>query len=135
MPNPSSWAYPAIPSYHPHPLVHHGASSGLKTEHGGMVRLQHLAVPQIHVHAARQTRIKAPYRAHDIDSLELVRPVFFKDRSVLHRILVRARSAINVARIGIPGGRRIGMVVGDLTIFDHHMVREHAANRLVEAAA
>src|SRR6185312_1664941 len=82
---PSQRAYLAILSYHPHSLVHHGASSGLKTEHRGMVCLQHLAVPQIHVHAARQTRIETSYRAHDIDSLELVRAVFFEDRSILHR--------------------------------------------------
>src|SRR5678815_5531558 len=103
MPDPLLKEYLAIPGYHPHSVSHHGASSGLKTEHGRMMRLQHFAVPQIHVHTARQTRIEAPYRAHYIDSLELVRAIFLKDRSILHRILVRTWSAIDVARIGIPG--------------------------------
>src|SRR5580704_15132727 len=111
----------AIPdSYHPHCLVKRGAGSRLQTEHRRMMRLQHFAVPQIHMHAARQTRVEATYRTHDIDSLELVRAVFLEDRGVLYRVLVRTRSAVNVARIGIPGGRRIWMVVGDLTLFDHY---------------
>src|SRR5580698_6093335 len=100
-----------------------------------MMRLQHFSVPQIHMYAARQTRIEASYRAHNIDSLEPVRTVLFKDRGILHRILVRPRSAINVARIGIPGSWRIGMVVGDLAILDYHVMREHAAHGFVEAAA
>ena len=135
MPDPSSVSVPGdswLPPSLPRPPC---ASSGLKTEHRRMVRLQHLAVPQIHMHAARQTRIEAAYRAHDVDSLELVRAVLLEDRSVLHRIFVRTRSAIDVARIGIPGRRRIGMVVGDLAVFDHHVMRQHAADRFVEAAA
>src|ERR1700730_18413093 len=87
-----------------------GAGSRLEAKHRRMMRLQHFAVPQIHVHAARQTRIEAPHRAHDINSLELVRTVLLKDRGVLHRVLVWTRSAVDVARIGIPGGRRIGVV-------------------------
>src|SRR6266404_2393169 len=71
--------------------------SRLKAEHWGMVCLQHLSVPQVHMYAARQTRVEASYRAHDIDSLEFVRTVFFKDRRVLHRVLVRPRSAVDVA--------------------------------------
>src|ERR1700682_6295090 len=119
----------AIPdNYYPHSFVTRETGLGLETKHGGMMRLQHFAVPQIHVHAARQTRIKTPHRAHDINSLELVRTVFLKDRSVLHRVLIWTRSAVNVAWIGIPGGRRIRVVVGDLAFFDHHVMREHATN-------
>src|SRR6202140_1062017 len=86
------------------------------------------------MHAARQTRIKAPHRAHDVNALELLRPVFFEDGSVLHRILVRPRSAINISWIRVPGCRGIGMVVGDLALADHHVMRENAAYRFVEAA-
>src|SRR3984957_14085792 len=114
--------------------VNRPSSSRLQTKHRGMMRLQNLAVPQIHVHAARQTWIEAPYRAHDIDPFKLVRAVFFEDGSILHRVLVWTRSAVNVAWISIPGGRRIRMVVGDLAFLDHHMMREHAANRFVETA-
>src|SRR5450432_2901714 len=107
MPDPSLTNVPGLPnSYHPHSLVNHSAMSRLKTKHRGMVRFEHLAVPQIHVHAARQTRVKTPYRAHYIDSLELVRAIFLEDRRVLHRVFVRTRSAIDVPRIGIPGSRR-----------------------------
>src|ERR1700730_6607297 len=86
------------------------------------------------MHAARQTRIKAPHRPHDVNALEFLRPVFFEDGSVLYRILVRPRSAINIAWIRVPGCRRIGMIVGDLALADHDVMREHAAYRLVEAA-
>src|SRR5580700_10440571 len=128
--------HPAIPdNYHPHSFVTRGTGLGLETKHGGMMRLQHFAVAQIHVHAARQTRIETPHRTHDINSLELVRTVLLKDRSVLHSVLVWTGSAVDVAWIGIPGGRRIRVVVRDLAFFDHHVVREHATNSFVEAAA
>src|ERR1700675_4198766 len=86
------------------------------------------------MHAARQTGIEAPHRAHDVNALELLRTIFFEDRSVLHRVFIRSRSAVNVAWIRVPGGRRIGMVVGDLALANHYVMREHASNRLVEAA-
>ena len=53
----------------------------------------------------------------------------------LHRVLVRARRAVDVARVGVPRRRRVRVVVGDLAAPDHHVVREHAAHRLGEAAA
>ena len=89
---------------------------------------------QVHMNAARQTRIKAAHRAHNIDSLEFVWPVLFKDRRILHRILVRARRAINVTWICIPGSRRIRMIIGDLAFANHHMMRKHATHRFVESA-
>src|SRR5271165_5174553 len=126
----------AIPiSYLPHSSMQPWSRLGLKTKHWRMVRLQHFSVPQIHMHATWQTRIEAPHRTHDVDSLELVRTVFFEDRSVLYRVLVRTRSAVNVTRIGIPGRRRIRVIVGDLAFFDHDVVRKNAAHRFVEAAA
>src|SRR5277367_6133126 len=88
----------AIPKQlNPHSLPILIAGSGLKTEHRRMVRLQDFAVPQIHMDAARQTRIETSYRAHNVDALKLLRTVLFKDRRVLHGILVRPRSAINIA--------------------------------------
>src|SRR5271154_3855644 len=100
-----------------------------------MPRLQYLAVPQIHVDTARQTRIEAAYSPHNVDSLELIGTVFFEDRRVLHRILVWTRGAVDIARIGVPGRWRIRMVVCDLALLNNHMMREHSANRFVEAAA
>ena len=43
--------------------------------------------------------------------------------------------AVNVARIGIPRRRRIRMVVGDLAVANHDVMRKHAADRFVESAA
>src|SRR3954471_8741862 len=101
--------------------------SGLDTrpdaEHRGMMGLEHLAIAEIHVDAAGQAGIEAAHCAHDVDALELVWPILFEDWRVLHRILIRTRSAIDVARIGIPGRRRIGMIVGDLVILDDDVMR------------
>ena len=99
------------------------------------MRLQHFAVAQVHVHAARQTWIEASHRAHDVDALEFVRAVFLEDRRVLHRILVGPGRAVDIARIRVPRRGRIGMIVGDLAIADDDVMREHTAHRLVEAAA
>ena len=90
---------------------------------------------QIHVDAARQAGIEAAHRAHDVDPLEVVRAVLLEDRRVLHRVFVGAGHAVAVAGTGVPAGRRIGMIVGDLAVADHDVMRQHAAHRLVESAA
>src|SRR5277367_1159007 len=105
----------------------------LMTKHRRVPRLQNLAVAQIHVHAARQARIKAAHGAHDVDALELVRPVLLKDWRVLHRVFVGTRRSINVPRIGVPRRRRIRMVVCDFSIANHYVVRKDPAYRFVEA--
>src|SRR6202034_2337971 len=85
-------------------------------------------------HPTRQAWIKAPYRPHDVDALEIFRAIFLEDRRILHRVLVRTWCAIAVARICIPRGWRIRMVVGDLVILDYHVMRQHTAHCFVEAA-
>ena len=99
------------------------------------MRLQNLSVAQVHVHAARQAWIEAANRTHDVDSLEFVRPVFLEDRRVLHRVFVGAWRAIRIARIGVPRRRRIGMIIGDLVLANHHVMRQDAAHRFVESAS
>src|ERR1700724_3540508 len=82
-----------------------------------------------------QTRIKAANRSHDVDTLEGVRAIVFEDRCVLYSVLVRARCTIEVSHAAIPGGRGGGMVVGDLSILDDHVMGKYTAHSLVESAA
>ena len=100
-----------------------------------MQQLELLAAAEVHVHAARQARVEAAHRAHDVDALEVLAVVLLEDRLPLHGVLVGPGRAVGVARVGVPRGRRVGVVVGDLAVADHHVVREHAAHRLGEAAA
>src|SRR5580692_7096768 len=100
-----------------------------------MQSLQGFAVPQVHVYTAGQAWIEAAHRAHDVDALEVVPSVLLEDRLTLHRILVRARRAVAVARAGVPRGGRVRVVVGDLAVPDHHVVAQHTADRFGEAAA
>src|SRR5215471_5059055 len=65
-----------------------------ETEHWRVIGLENLASADIHVHAARQARIKAAHGAHDVDTLELVGSVLFENRSVLHGVFVRARRPV-----------------------------------------
>ncbi len=111
-----------------------GSFAAHRAEHWRVPGFQDLAIAQVHVDAARQARIKAAHRAHDVDAFEFIRPVLLEDRRVLHRIFVRTRSSVNVARVGIPASRRIRMIVGDLAVANHDVMREHAAHRFVEAA-
>ena len=97
--------------------------------------LQHLSTPQVHVYAAGQAGIEAAHGPHDVDALEFLRAIFLEDRSILHRILIGSGGAVDVTRIGIPRGGRIGMVVGDLALADDNMMRKHPPHRLVKAAA
>ena len=61
-----------------------------------MVRLQDLAIAQVHVHAARQAGIETANRAHDVDALELVGAIFFEDRRVLNRVFVWSRRSVDI---------------------------------------
>src|SRR3984957_9171769 len=100
-----------------------------------MACLQHLSIPEVHVYAARQTGIEAAHSTHDVDSLEFVRAVLLEDRRILHCIFIRSRSSIHIAWVGIPGSRRIWVIVGDLVIANHDVMRQNSARRFVEAAA
>ncbi len=102
---------------------------------GRVHHLLDLAAAGVHVHAARQARVERAYRPHDVDPLEVLGSVLLEDRRVLHRVLVGSGRPVDVARARVPRRRRVGLVVGDLALLDHHVVREHAARGLVEAAA
>ena len=67
--------------------------------------------------------------------LKLSWRVLLEDRRVLHRVLVRARRPVDVADAAVPRRGRVRVVVRDLPVPDHHVVRQHAADRLGEAAA
>src|SRR5712671_2652640 len=97
--------------------------------------LQQLSVAQVHMHPAWQAGVETSYCTHDVYALELVWAILFENWRILHRILVRPGRSVNVARIGIPRRRRIWMIVRDLAVADHYVMRQHAANRFVEAAA
>src|SRR5271154_3596481 len=107
----------------------------MHAKHRRMVRLQHLAITQIHVHAARQAGVEAAHRTHDIYALEFFRTILFEDRRVLHRIFVGTGGAIDVTRIGIPRSWRIGMVIGDFALTNYDVMGEYAPHRFVETAA
>src|SRR5215472_6160671 len=111
------------------------SKSRMCSEYRRVVRLEHLAIAEIHVHATRQARIETADRSHNVDALEFVRAVFLKDRCVLHSIFVGSGSAVNIARVGVPRSRRIGMIVRDFSIANHHVMRQHSADRLVEPAS
>src|SRR5579883_589826 len=97
--------------------------------------LKFFSVAQIHMHPAWQARIEAAHSAHNINPLKIVRAILFKDGRVLHGILVGSRGSIDIAHAAIPGSWGIRMVVRDLSVLNYHMVREHAADGLMETAA
>src|SRR5262249_12645223 len=87
-------------------------------------RLEHLATAQVHVYPARQARVEAAHGAHDVDALEVLLGVLLEDRRVLHRVLVRPRRPVDVADAAVPRSGRIRVVVRDLAVPDHHVVRQ-----------
>ena len=87
------------------------------------------------MHAARQAWVEATHGAHYVYALEVVRAVLLEDRGTLDRVLVRTRGAVGVSGGAVPRRGRVGMVVGDLAVPDHEVVREDPAHGLVEAAA
>ena len=104
-------------------------------EHRRVRGFNGFAVPDIHMHTAGQAWVEAADSAHNVDALEILRTVLFENRAALHGVLVGPRCPIYVPRAGIPGRRRIWMIVGDLAASDNQMMRQHAAHRLMEAAA
>src|SRR5271156_4146572 len=111
-----------------------GASSVL-AKHRRVMRFEHLAIAQVHVHAAGQAGVKAAHGAHDVYAFKFIRAVLFEDGCVLHCVFVGAGRPVYIARIGVPRGGRIRMVIRDLAIADHHVMRQNPAHRFVEAAA
>ena len=87
------------------------------------------------MHTTWQAWVKAAHRSHDVDAFELVRAILFKDRCVLHSIFVGTGRAIDVSYTTIPGCGRIGMVVGNLSVLDDHVMGKHAAHSLMESTA
>src|SRR6476646_2005034 len=106
----------------------------LRHRRGCVDDLAHLAAA-VHVHAAGQAGVERADGPHDVDSLEVLRSVLLEYGGVLDGVLVRARRSERIARARVPGRRRVGLVVRDLALADHHVVGEHAAGSLVEAAA
>src|SRR5579859_1298488 len=97
--------------------------------------LKLFSLAQVHMHPTWQTWVKAAHSAHDVDALEIVRPILLEDGRVLHGIFVRPRCAVDVAHAAIPGSGRIGVVVSNLTALDDHVVRKHPTHGLVETTA
>src|SRR4051812_39194470 len=100
-----------------------------------MARLQDLTLAEIHVNAAGQAWIETAHRAHDVNTLEVFGTVLLEDWRVLHSILVRPWSSMVIARARIPRRRRIRMIIGDLAIANHDVVRQNSADSLVESTA
>src|SRR5712691_2499089 len=129
--DPPQLALALIPGpFTPDPPLHREGHSRRRVR-----RLEHLAAAQVHMHPARQARVEAAHRAHDVDALEGVRRVLLEDRRVLHRVLVRPGRPVAIPHAAVPRRGRVRVVVRDLPVPDHHVVREHAADRLGEAAA
>src|SRR6476619_3128948 len=82
----------------------------------GVHDLAYLPGARVHVHAAGQAGVEAAHGPPDVDALEVLGPVLFEDRRVLHRVLIGPGSPVNVPRTRVPGRRRIGLVVGDLAV-------------------
>ena len=107
----------------------------MQAKHWRVVRFQCFAISQVHVNTAGQAGVKTPHRAHDINAFELVWSVLLEDRSILYRVFVWTRRAVDVTRIGVPGRGRIWMLISNFSVANHNMMREHAANGFVEPAA
>src|SRR3954447_6256843 len=112
-----------------------GPSAIRLTEHRRVHGADRLAGAEVHVHAARQARGEAADRAHDVDPAEVLLRGLLEDGLAGDRVLVRPRGAVGVGRAAVPRRRRIRVVVGDLAVADDEVVREDAADGLVEAAA
>src|SRR5579862_5743385 len=99
-----------------------------------MAGFEYLAAAVVHVHAAGQTRIETSDCAHNVDAFEFVSSILLEDRRVLDGVFVGAWGPVGVAGIGVPRRRGIRMIVGDLAVLDHNVMREHAADSFMEAA-
>src|SRR5581483_8573705 len=100
-----------------------------------MLLPQHLSVSEIHMNAAGQARVEASDSSHDIDSFEVLRSIFFKNGSVLDRIFIRPRRAVDIARARVPRRRRIWMIIRNFLIADYDVMRQYSSNRFMESTA
>src|ERR1700733_2143049 len=98
------------------------------------MRLQNLAIAEVHMYSTGQAGVKAAHRSHDVDAFELVWAVLFEDGRVLYRVFVGSRRAVSVPRIRVPRRGRIRMIVGDFSLANYDVMGKNAAYRFVEAA-
>src|ERR1700759_1089061 len=113
-----SWAGEVAP-----PAVTPAVAMGLRHRGRRVHDLAYLAAAGVHVHAARQAGVEGAHSPHDVDALEVLRPVLLEDRRVLDGVLVGTRRPVDIARTGVPRRRRVRLVVGDLALTDDHVVR------------
>src|ERR1044072_7059689 len=99
-------------------------SSFHHAEHRRVSRFEQFTVAQKHMNAARETRIETAHPAPEVEAFEIAGAVLFEDRRVLYGVFVRAGCAVDVPRRCIPRRRRIGMVVGGLTVANHEVGRQ-----------
>ena len=111
------------------------ASFSKTRERGRSVHLlQDLSISKIHMDTTRQAGIKTSYRTHDVDALKILGTVLLENGGILNRVLVRSGGPIDVARVRIPTGRWVRMIVCYLPISNHQVMREHAPHGLMETA-
>src|SRR4029077_15062309 len=65
---------------------------------------------------------------------KFVRTIVFKDRRVLHGVFVRPWCSINIARISVPWGGRIRMIICDLAAANDQVMRKNSADSFVKSA-
>ena len=67
-----------------------------------VVTLYHAPLARVHVHAARQARIEAPHRAHDVDALEVLGAILLEDLESLDGVLVGAGQNTPIFEVNKP---------------------------------
>src|SRR3954465_11051562 len=100
-----------------------------------MPLLEYLAIAQVHVDSAGQARVEAAHRAHNVDAPEVVGAVLLEDRGARDRVLVWPGRPVIVGGRPVPRRGWVWVVVSDLAVPDHQVMRENPAYRLVKAAA
>src|SRR6476661_8992479 len=100
-----------------------------------MLLPEHFPISQVHVNSTGETGIETSHRAHNINALEVFRPVFFEQWRVLNGVLVRSRCTVYISRAGIPGSWRIRMIVRYFPIAYDNVMRKHSPHGFVEPAA
>ena len=87
------------------------------------------------MHATRQARVETSDGSHNVYAFEVGGSVFLEHRRVLLGVFIRSGRSVNIARAGVPGRRRIRMIIGDFAFADNDVMRQNAAHGFVETAA
>jgi len=106
----------------------------MRAEKRRMSGLDYLAASHVKMDPTWHARIEASHGPHDINAFEIIPAVLLENGGVCYCVLIRSRCAKPIAWTRIPRGRWIGVIIGDSSPADDHVMTKSSPHSLMKTA-